>query len=62
MTTPAPALPVLKDLATDSGLEPKILQLLLDHGVTNSGSFFPHFSRTGGGQEVASANHAWRRS
>ena len=43
MTTPAPALPVLKDLATDSGLEPKILQLLLDHGVTNSGSFFHTF-------------------
>ena len=43
MTTPAPALPVLKDLANDSGLEPKVLQLLLDHGVTNSGSFFHTF-------------------
>ena len=43
MTTPAPALPVLKDLANDSGLEPKVLQLLLDHGVTNSGAFFHTF-------------------
>ena len=43
MTTPAPALPVLKDLATDSGLEPKVLQLLTDHGVTNSGSFVHTF-------------------
>ena len=43
MTTPAPALPVLKDLATGSGLEPKVLQLLPDHGVTNSGSFFHTF-------------------
>ena len=44
MTTPTLALPVLKNnLATDSALEAKVLQLLLDHGVNNSGSFFHTF-------------------
>ena len=60
MTTPAPALPVLKDLANDSGLEPKVLQLLLDHGVTNTGAFF-HTFKNGGGQEVASSDYSWGR-
>ena len=31
MTTPPPALPVLKDLATDPGLEANVVQFLLDN-------------------------------
>ena len=37
-TTQPPSLPVLKDLAEDSGLDAKVFQLLTDHGITNAGT------------------------
>ena len=42
-TTQPPSLPVLKDLAEEAGLDAKVLQLLVDHGITNSGTFFYTF-------------------
>ena len=42
-TTHPPSLPVLKDLAEEAGLDAKVFQLLLDHGITNSGTFFYTF-------------------
>ena len=42
-TTQPPSLPVLKDLAEDAGLDAKVSQLLVDHGITNSGTFFYTF-------------------
>ena len=42
-TTHPPSLPVLKDLAEEAGLDAKVFQLLVDHGITNSGTFFYTF-------------------
>ena len=42
-TTQPPSLPVLKDLGEEAGLDAKVFQLLLDHGINNSGTFFYTF-------------------
>ena len=42
-TTHPPSLPVLKYLAEEAGLDAKVFQLLVDHGITNSGTFFYTF-------------------
>ena len=42
-TIQPPSLPVLKDLGEEAGLDAKVFQLLLDHGITNSGTFFYTF-------------------